>query len=67
MSPNSICSFVAYFAVKITTLQQHEALMETRRDLPRRLWAPVARQDSRRPSGHVPGEAVAAWALQLCL
>ena len=39
MSPNSICSFVAYFAVKITTLQQHETLMGTWRDLPQRLRA----------------------------
>lgn len=39
MSPNSICSFVAYFAVKITTLQQQETLMGTWRDLPRQLWA----------------------------
>lgn len=39
MSPNSICSFVAYFAVKITTLQQYETLTGTWSDLPRWLWA----------------------------
>lgn len=66
MSPNSICSFVAYFAVKITTLQQHETLMGTRRDLPRRLWAPWPERMPHVQAATCLGK-LSTSALQLCL
>lgn len=56
MSPNSICSFVAYSAVKITPLQQQETLMGTWRDLPR---GELPSSKRRRGGG---GDAVAASA-----
>lgn len=54
------------FAVKITTLQQHETLMGMQRDLPR--WPRLGGEGGLPyPSGHVAGEAGIASALPLCL
>lgn len=53
--PIAYVQFLAYFAVKITTLQQHETLMGTWLIYP--VAEPVAGEDAPHPSGHVFGKA----------